>query len=143
MTSILETHKAGYDMISIVLCKIKQMFEINMLFILHALFIFLLFIFFRQSTPESWAEFSHDNIVRAEHEKMASQELRKLIDQILTDTSNDMREQCNTVNTEFAKRIEEMNDAKTKMENHLHKVRSSQTCMICKESVQTVPQINW
>lgn len=74
-----------------------------------------------QSNPETWAEFSHDNIVRAEHEKMASQQLRKLIDQILTDTSNDMREQCNTVNTEFAKRIEEMNDAKTKMENHLCK----------------------
>ena len=55
---------------------------------------------------------------------MASQQLRKLIDQILTDTSNDMREQCNTVNTEFAKRIEEMNDAKTKMENHLCKVRN-------------------
>lgn len=74
-----------------------------------------------QSTPESWAEFSHDNIVRAEHERLASQQLRNLIDQILTDTSNDMREQCNTVNSEFARRIEEMNDAKTKMENHLLK----------------------
>lgn len=78
----------------------------------------------RQSTPESWAEFSHDNIVRAEHERLASQQLRNLIDQILTDTSNDMREQCNTVNSEFARRIEEMNDAKTKMENHLLKVKS-------------------
>ncbi|NP_999787.1 tektin A1 [Strongylocentrotus purpuratus] len=74
-----------------------------------------------QTNPQSWAEFSHDNVVRAEHERLASQQLRNLIDQILTDTSNDMREQCNTVNTEFARRIEEMNDAKTKMENHLLK----------------------
>jgi tektin-4 len=81
------------------------------------------FFFFRQSTPESWAQFSHDNIVRAEHERLASQALRNLIDQILTDTSNDMREQCNTVNAEFTNRIQEMNDAKTAHENHLQKVR--------------------
>lgn len=81
-----------------------------------------LVLLYSQSTPESWAEFSHDNIVRAEHERLASQQLRNLIDQIVTDTSNDMREQCNTVNSEFARRIEEMNDAKTKMENHLQKV---------------------
>ncbi|XP_022093649.1 tektin-4-like [Acanthaster planci] len=74
-----------------------------------------------QSTPESWAQFSHDNIVRAEHERLASQALRNLIDQILTDTSNDMREQCNTVNAEFTNRIQEMNDAKTAHENHLQK----------------------
>ncbi|XP_071963110.1 tektin-4-like [Antedon mediterranea] len=74
-----------------------------------------------QSTPESWAQFSHDNIVRAEHEKLTSQQLRNLIDQILTDTSNDMREQCNTVNTEFTNRIQEMNNAKTQMENHRQK----------------------
>jgi len=74
-----------------------------------------------QSTPESWAQFSHDNIVRAEHERLASQALRNLIDQILTDTSNDMREQCNTVNAEFTNRIQEMNDAKTATENHLQK----------------------
>lgn len=99
---------------------------------------------FRQSTPESWAEFSHDNIVRAEHERLASQQLRNLIDQIVTDTSNDMREQCNTVNSEFARRIEEMNDAKTKMENHLESVRQSlfDSCLALMSSLWLQDQIS-
>ncbi|XP_039256784.2 tektin-4-like [Styela clava] len=74
------------------------------------------------STPETWAQFTHDNIVRAERERMASINLRSLIDNVLHDTSDDMREQCNSVNEAFAKRVEEMNDAKTKLENHLQKV---------------------
>ncbi|XP_070579663.1 tektin-4-like [Ptychodera flava] len=73
------------------------------------------------SDPESWARFSHDNIVRAEHERMASIQLRNLIDNILTDTSNDMREQCNTVDTAFAKRVEEVHNSLTQMQNHLKK----------------------
>lgn len=75
-----------------------------------------------QSTPESWAQFSHDNIVRAEHERMASMQLRQLIDNILEDTSRDMREQCDTVDVAFQKRVTEMEDAKTKMEENLKKV---------------------
>lgn len=74
------------------------------------------------STPETWAQFTHDNIVRAERERTASINLRSLIDNVLHDTSDDIREQCNSVNDAFAKRCEEMNDAKTKLENHLQKV---------------------
>jgi len=75
-----------------------------------------------QSTPESWAQFSHDNIVRGEHERMSSMQLRQLIDNILEDTSRDEREQCDTVNVAFQKRVAEMEDAKTKMEENLKKV---------------------
>lgn len=75
-----------------------------------------------QSTPESWAQFTHDNIVRAEHERMASIQLRQLIDNILSDTSRDMREQCDTVDVCFQKRLEEMEDAKSKMEENLRKM---------------------
>lgn len=75
-----------------------------------------------QSTPESWAQFSHDNIVRAEHERMASIQLRQLIDNVLQDTSRDMREQCDSVDVAFQKRVTEMEDAKTKMEENLQKV---------------------
>ena len=53
---------------------------------------------------------------------MASINLRALIDNVLRDTSDDMREQCNAVNEAFAKRVEELNDAKSKLENHLQKV---------------------
>lgn len=78
---------------------------------------------YSQSTPESWAQFSHDNIVRAEHERMASIQLRQLIDNILEDTSRDMREQCDTVDVAFQKRVTEMEDAKTKMQENLRKVK--------------------
>ncbi|XP_013399215.1 tektin-4 [Lingula anatina] len=75
-----------------------------------------------QSTPESWAQFTHDNIVRAEHERMASIQLRTLIDNVLQDTSRDMREQSDTVDVAFQKRIQEMQDAKQKMEENLSKI---------------------
>ncbi|XP_063443531.1 tektin-4-like [Mytilus edulis] len=87
-----------------------------------------------QSTPESWAQFSHDNVVRAEHERMASIQLRQLIDNILEDSSRDMREQCDTVDVNFTKRIEEMEDAKTKLEENLNK--------ICREITQMESNID-
>lgn len=74
-----------------------------------------------QSTPESWAQFTHDNITRAEHERMASIQLRTLIDNILQDTSRDMREQADAVDVAFQRRIEEVQDAKFKLEENLKK----------------------
>lgn len=75
-----------------------------------------------QSTPESWAQFTHDNITRAEHERMASIQLRTLIDNILQDTSRDMREQADAVDVAFQRRVEEVQDAKNKLEENLRKV---------------------
>ncbi|XP_071616893.1 tektin-4 [Heliangelus exortis] len=74
------------------------------------------------STPETWAKFSHDNIYRAEREKLASISLRDLIDNILHDVSEDLRRQCAAVNEAFARYCEELNDAKHKLEHHLGKV---------------------
>ncbi|KGL81873.1 Tektin-4, partial [Tinamus guttatus] len=71
------------------------------------------------STPETWSKFSHDNIYRAEREKMASINLRALIDSVLQDVSEDLRAQCAAVNGAFAKRCEELEDAKHKLEFHL------------------------
>lgn len=67
-------------------------------------------------------QFTHDNVVAAENERMASIQLRTLIDNVLQDTSRDMMEQCDVVDTAFAKRVEEMEDAKAKMEENLRKV---------------------
>jgi tektin-4 len=75
-----------------------------------------------QSTPESWAQFTHDNITRAEHERMASIQLRTLIDNVLQDTSRDMREQADAVDVAFQRRVEEVQDAKNKLEDNLRKV---------------------
>ncbi len=57
---------------------------------------------------------------------MASMSMRELINNILQDTSKDMREQADRVENAFARRIEEMAGAKAKMENQLENV-SSQT----------------
>ena len=46
---------------------------------------------------------------------MASIQMRELINNILQDTSRDMREQADIVENEFAKRIEEIAGAKAKM----------------------------
>lgn len=74
------------------------------------------------STPETWAKFSHDNIYKAEREKLASINLRALIDNILHDISEDLRMQCAAVNEAFAKHVEELDDTKHKLEHHLKKV---------------------
>lgn len=73
------------------------------------------------STPESWAQHSHENIYKAERERMASINLRSLIDNILQDTAEDLRSQCDTVNSAFANRCEEVEDVKRKLEDHLKK----------------------
>ncbi|POI22736.1 hypothetical protein CIB84_013516 [Bambusicola thoracicus] len=71
------------------------------------------------STPETWAKFSHDNIYRAERERLASINLRTLIDNILHDVSEDLRMQCAAVNEAFAKRCLELDDTKHKLEHHM------------------------
>ena len=85
--------------------------------------ILFLLILFSQSTPESWAQNSHDNIVNAQNQLMASIQLRSLIDSILTDISRDMREQADVIESEFARRIAEMSDAMQKMIHNMREVR--------------------
>ena len=79
---------------------------------------------FSQSTPESWAQSCHDNIVNGQNQLMASIQLRSLIDSILTDISRDMREQADVVESEFARRIAEMSDSMQKMIQNLREVRN-------------------
>ncbi|XP_061065383.1 tektin-4 [Eubalaena glacialis] len=73
------------------------------------------------STPETWAKFTQENLYRAERERLASVNLRKLIDCILQDTSEDLRLQCDAVNLAFGRRCEELEDARHKLEHHLRK----------------------
>ena len=53
---------------------------------------------------------------------MASIQLRTLIDNVLLDTSRDMREQADSVDVAFHRRVEEVEDAKNKLEENLQKV---------------------
>lgn len=74
-----------------------------------------------QSTAESWSQCSHDNITRAEHERMASIQMRTLDDNILHDTSRDIKEQCDATENAFQRRIAEMEDTKAKLIENLKK----------------------
>lgn len=76
------------------------------------------------STPESWAKFTQENLHRAERERLASVNLRGLIDCILRDTAEDLRLQCDSVNLAFGRRCEELEDARHKLGHHLQKVGS-------------------
>lgn len=75
------------------------------------------------STPETWAKFTQENLQRTERERLASFNLRGLIDCILRDTAEDLRLQCDSVNLAFGRRLEELEDARHKLEHHLNKVR--------------------
>ena len=58
----------------------------------------------------------------AENERMLSNNLRMIINNILSDISKDMREQADNIEISFAKRIEEIVGAKTRMEKQLENV---------------------
>ncbi|XP_054196629.1 tektin-4 isoform X1 [Homo sapiens] len=73
------------------------------------------------STPETRAKFTQDNLCRAQRERLASANLRVLVDCILRDTSEDLRLQCDAVNLAFGRRCEELEDARYKLHHHLHK----------------------
>ncbi|XP_032957575.1 tektin-4 isoform X2 [Rhinolophus ferrumequinum] len=73
------------------------------------------------STPETWAKFTQENLCRAERERLASVNLRGLIDCILRDVAEDLRLQCDAVNLAYGHRCEELEDARLKLEQHLRK----------------------
>ncbi|XP_055460676.1 tektin-4 [Psammomys obesus] len=73
------------------------------------------------STPESWAKCTQDTLIRAERERVASVNLRKLIDCVLRDTAEDLRLQCDAVNTAFSQRCEELDDTYQKLQYQLRK----------------------
>lgn len=75
------------------------------------------------STPETWVKFTQENLCRAERERLASVRLRGLIDCILHDTAEDLRMQCDAVTLAFGRRLEELEDARHKLQHHLRKVR--------------------
>jgi Tektin family len=56
---------------------------------------------------------------------MASIQLRTLSDNILHDTSRDIREQADNVENAFERRIREMEDCKAKLIENLKKVHGS------------------
>ncbi|NXC83453.1 TEKT4 protein, partial [Cercotrichas coryphoeus] len=74
------------------------------------------------STPKTWAEFSHDNISRAEQEKLASVQLRSLINNIIHDASEDLRVQRAAGNEALDSHCRQLDEAKLRLEQHLEQI---------------------
>ncbi|XP_005056611.1 PREDICTED: tektin-1 isoform X4 [Ficedula albicollis] len=70
-------------------------------------------------SPEDWIDFSNINVEKADKQRNNSLALKALIDGILSQTANDMRKQCEKVNTAFRNRVKEVKDAKHKLETLL------------------------
>jgi len=60
-----------------------------------------------------------------EHERMASVQLRTLIENVISDTSRDMKEQADAVDAALQTRVVEVENAKSALEDNLRKVRVS------------------
>ena len=73
-------------------------------------------------TPNQWAAFSNDNIVKTEKECSDSTTLRDIVRGVLEKTAQDVERQRSIVNGAFAKKIEETILAKQLLEDHLEKV---------------------
>lgn len=60
-----------------------------------------------QSTIQSWTQHAHDLILRAEHERMASEQLLHLCQNIINDVARDVIHEKDVVNAAFQKRLDE------------------------------------
>lgn len=78
-----------------------------------------------QSTPESWAQFSLDNLERAEQERLASVQLRSLGDNIINDFTSDVRRRADATDDAFRRRIAELEDARGRLEDDIEKTCKS------------------
>ncbi|NXB77539.1 TEKT1 protein, partial [Donacobius atricapilla] len=70
-------------------------------------------------SPEDWIDLSNINVEKADKQRNNSLALKALIDGILSQTAEDMRKQCEMVNTAFRNRVKEVKDAKHKLETLL------------------------
>ncbi|XP_032417723.1 tektin-4-like, partial [Xiphophorus hellerii] len=71
------------------------------------------------STPSSWTKFTQDNLSMALQEDHATKSLRTLVEQMLQDTTEDLRVQCASVERAFSLHCEDLIEAKTQLEMKL------------------------
>uniref|UniRef100_A0A3Q2P793 Tektin n=1 Tax=Fundulus heteroclitus TaxID=8078 RepID=A0A3Q2P793_FUNHE len=71
------------------------------------------------STPSSWTKFTQDNLSKALQEEHATNSLRMLVEQMLEDTTEDLRVQCSNVDQAFSLRCEDLIEVKTQLEMKL------------------------
>ncbi|KAG7485263.1 hypothetical protein JOB18_006551 [Solea senegalensis] len=74
------------------------------------------------SNPAAWTKFTQDNLSVAVQEEQATSNLRMLVEQVLRDTTEDLRAQCSSVDQAFSQRCVEMKEAKAQLEIRLTEV---------------------
>ncbi|XP_047434655.1 tektin-4 [Mugil cephalus] len=70
----------------------------------------------------SWTKFTQDNLSKAMQEEQATSQLRVLVEQMLRDTTEDLRVQCSSVDRAFSQRCVELIEAKTQLEMKLAQI---------------------
>uniref|UniRef100_A0A3Q1K4D2 Tektin n=1 Tax=Anabas testudineus TaxID=64144 RepID=A0A3Q1K4D2_ANATE len=86
----------------------------------------------------SWMKFSQDNLNKALQEEQATNSLRLLVEQVLQDTTEDLRVQCSKVDQAFSQRCVELVQAKTQLEMKLTKVHretDSQNILVLQKAI--------
>ncbi|ESP00810.1 hypothetical protein LOTGIDRAFT_205198 [Lottia gigantea] len=71
--------------------------------------------------PESWARYTHENVIRSQKERAASEKLRGEIDSCMRSCANEMWSIFNAVNNNFNMRIHDTSDARNKLQAHLQR----------------------
>nr|XP_046262722.1 tektin-4 [Scatophagus argus] len=67
----------------------------------------------------SWIKFTQDNLSKALQEEQATHSLRLLVEQVLQDTTEDLRVQCSRVDQAFSQHCVELTEAKIQLEMKL------------------------
>lgn len=71
------------------------------------------------SVPATWAQFSEENLLQSQTERVQTQRAREEVKALLESTSAAMRCQGNKVNTAFSTRISNTAQAKDRLQKHL------------------------
>ncbi|KAM4842993.1 tektin-1 [Thomomys bottae] len=71
---------------------------------------------------EDWLDFSNTNVEKADKQRNNSLALKALVDQILGQTANDLRKQCDLVDTAFKTGLKVVKGARDKLADHLNLV---------------------
>jgi len=71
--------------------------------------------------PDTWAEFSNNNMQKSQGARSQSQRLRGTVDGLVTSCANDMWSHWNQSNRNFQQRITETTDTHNKLQSHLSK----------------------
>uniref|UniRef100_A0A667Z8X5 Tektin n=1 Tax=Myripristis murdjan TaxID=586833 RepID=A0A667Z8X5_9TELE len=67
----------------------------------------------------SWVKFTQENLSKALQELQATKDLRRLVERVLQETSQDLQAQCSRVDRAFSQRCAELIAAKAHLEQHL------------------------